>query len=192
MQAVGKTGGQYLAYSDRFSYSGMTGSFPDDPALKAGLADISGTTGPDNVDKTVKSGGNTAVVPGQEEYAVAYTMQTGPTRYAPMQPVPATKITKGKPAKPLNPTSSVPIAKTKLPIPKVKTTLTQSQTFSIKSRENTVRLTRWQTFLICTCCNMLTPRLGRCSSSRDRRHGQISQPLEGLDVLYHCQASRAF
>jgi len=136
MQAVGKTGGLYIAYSDRFSYSGMKGTFP--PEVQTGLAAIDGTAGPPNQDDTAKSGGNTAVAPGQEEYEVEYTMQTGLTRYAPMQPVPATKMTKGKPAKPLYPTSSVVIAKTRLPIPKVQTTITQSQTFSVSSRENTV------------------------------------------------------
>jgi hypothetical protein len=147
MQAVGKTGGQYITYSDRFSYSGMTGAFPADDNLKKGLASISGTKGPDPVDNTVKSGGNTAVVAGDDAYEVEYTMQTGLTRYAPMQPVPATKITKGKPGKPLHPTSSVQIAKTRLPIPKVQTTVTQSQTYSVQSRENTVRPSRSRQFL---------------------------------------------
>lgn len=144
MQAVGKTGGQYIAYSDRFSYSGMTGSFPADAKIQAGLKSISGTTGPDNVDNTVATGGNTAAPAGDNAYEVEYTMQTGLTRYAPMQPVPLTSITAGKPTKPLYPTSSVQIAKTILPIPKVQTTITQSQTYSVSSRENTVRTSHWQ------------------------------------------------
>jgi hypothetical protein len=59
------------------------------------------------------------------------------TRYAPMIPQPPTKITATN-TKPLYPTSSVQIAKSHLPIPKVQTTITQSQTFSVSSRENTV------------------------------------------------------
>jgi hypothetical protein len=139
---VGKTGGTYIAYSDRFSYSGMTGVFND--VVKAGVKDISGTTGPAAVDTTVAPGADPAAagasaVPDASEFDVEYTMQTGLTRYAPMQPVPLTKITaKGNP-KPMFPTSSVEIAKTRLPIPKVQTTVTQSQTYSVSSRENTVR-----------------------------------------------------
>jgi hypothetical protein len=139
MQAVAKTGGQYITYSDRFSYSGMTGAFPADPKIQAGLEAIDGTKGPDTVDNTVKTGGNTAAPAGDDAYEVEYTMQTGLTRYAPMQPIPLTSITAGKPKKPLFPTSSVQIAKTRLPIPKVQTTVTQSQTYSVQSRENTVR-----------------------------------------------------
>jgi hypothetical protein len=140
---VGKTGGTYTAYSDRFSYSGMKGTFND--IVKAGVKDISGTKGPDAVDTTVAPGANPAApgvpaAPDAAEFDVEYTMQTGLTRYAPMQPVPLTKITaKGTP-KPLFPTSSVEIAKTRLPIPKVQTTVTQSQTYSVSSRENTVRI----------------------------------------------------
>jgi hypothetical protein len=140
MTAVSKTGGQLIVYSDRFSYSGMKGTFPD--PVKKGVADISGTKGPDTVDSTVKQGANPAAgaVGEASDYEVEYTMQTGLTRYAPMQPVPLTKITaKGTP-KPLFPTSSVEIAKTRLPIPKVQTTITQSQTYSVQSRENTVRV----------------------------------------------------
>jgi hypothetical protein len=139
MQAVAKAGGQYIIYSDRFSYSGMTGSFPADPKIQAGLDAISGTKGPDTVDNTVQTGGNTAAPVGDDAYEVEYTMQTGLTRYAPMQPIPLTSITAGKPKKPMFPTSSVQIAKTRLPIPKVQTTVTQSQTYSVQSRENTVR-----------------------------------------------------
>ncbi|KAL5113842.1 Cell wall synthesis protein kre9 precursor [Pleosporales sp. CAS-2024a] len=138
MQAVGKQGGTYIAYSDRFSYSGMTGSFPANAQLTAGLATVSGTAGPADVDNTVKSGGNTAVVAGDDAFEVEYVMQTGLTRFAPMQPVPPTQITKGKPASPLFPTSSVQIATTRLPIPSIVTTVTQSQTFSVSSRENTI------------------------------------------------------
>jgi hypothetical protein len=148
MQAVAKTGGQYITYSDRFSYSGMTGAFPADPKIQAGLEAIDGTTGPATVDNTVKTGGNTAAPAGDDAYEVEYTMQTGLTRYAPMQPVPLTSITAGKPKKPLFPTSSVQIAKTRLPIPKVQTTVTQSQTYSVQSRENTVRIF-WRTLLWC-------------------------------------------
>ncbi|KAF2824431.1 hypothetical protein CC86DRAFT_354476 [Ophiobolus disseminans] len=137
MVAVGKTGGQLISFSPRFSYSGMTGAFP--PLVKTGAAGITGTSGPKNVDNTVKAGDKPAdgAVPAAGDYNMAYTMQTGPTRYAPMQPIPPKTIT-AKGLKPLYPTSSVSIATTRLPIPDIKTTLTQSQTASVKSRENTV------------------------------------------------------
>jgi len=132
MVAVAKTGGQLITYSDRFSYSGMSGAFP--ASIKTGLAGISGTTGPDTQDNTAQ---NPGAAPVGGDFGVAYTMQTGPTRYAPMQPVPPKTIT-AKNTKPLYPTSSVQIATTRLPIPKIQTTITQSQTYSVSSRENTV------------------------------------------------------
>lgn len=135
MVATGAKGGTYTVFSDRFAYTGMTASFSI--ALKADLEDISGTSGPADVDTTVKDAADVSNV-ADDEYEVEYTMQTGATRYAPMQPVPPTKIT-AKTAKMQYPTSSVVIATTKLAIPKVQTTLTQSQTHKVSSIENTVR-----------------------------------------------------
>lgn len=134
MVAVAKAGGQLITYSDRFSYSGMTGAFP--ATIKTGLTTIDGTDGPTTQDNTVDpaAAGKPAAA---GDYDVEYTMQTGPTRYAPMQPIPPTKIT-AKNTKPLYPTSAVSIATTRLPIPKIQTTLTQSQTYSVQSIENTV------------------------------------------------------
>ncbi|KAK4981879.1 hypothetical protein LTR28_002912 [Elasticomyces elasticus] len=60
----------------------------------------------------------------------------GLTRYAPMQPVPPTKITAKSPT-PLYPTSAYVIATTWLPIPTIVKTVTASQTFNVKSMENT-------------------------------------------------------
>lgn len=68
---------------------------------------------------------------------VPYRLQTGLTKYAPMQPIPPTKITKKNPT-PLNPTSAYSIAKTWMPQPTILTTITASQTFSVSSMENTV------------------------------------------------------
>lgn len=140
MMAVSKTGGQLITYSDRFSYSGMKGTW--DPIVKKGAADISGTSGPAAEDQTIKPGAAAGDPVGAAgDFEVPYTMQTGTIRYAPMQPVPGKSVTaKGNP-KALFPTSSVSIAKTRLPIPKVQKTITQSQTYSVQSRENTVCLT---------------------------------------------------
>merc|ERR1711939_578933 len=67
---------------------------------------------------------------------VPYPLQTGLTKYAPMQPIPPTKITK-KQYSPLYPTSAVTIATTWLPNPTIVTTVTASLTFSVSSMENT-------------------------------------------------------
>jgi hypothetical protein len=61
-----------------------------------------------------------------------------------MQGVPPTKITV-KNYTPLHPTSAYKIATTFLPTATVQLTQTQSQTFSVKSMENTVgRTTTWR------------------------------------------------
>ncbi|KAK7187934.1 hypothetical protein DPSP01_003176 [Paraphaeosphaeria sporulosa] len=132
--AAGSKGGTYTVFSDRFSYKGMTGSFS--AAFTSAMSSVKDTTGPSAVDTTVKDQADVSNV-ADAEYEVEYTMQTGATRYAPMQPVPPTKIT-AKQAKPLYPTSSVKIATAALPIPSVQTTLTQSQTHKVTSMENTV------------------------------------------------------
>lgn len=129
--AVAKTGGEYTAYSDRFSYSGMTGQW----GANVKFDDVSGTTGPAAKDATGNAAGG--AVGDDSDFAIAYTMQTGPTRYAPMQPVPPKTVT-AKNTKPLYPASSVVIATTFLPIPSIQTTITQSQTFSVSSGVNTV------------------------------------------------------
>lgn len=123
-------------YSDRFSLSGMTGTFP--PDVQAGIKDIKGTSGP-KTENSIDT--NAAAVPaagkGGGPYAVTYTAQTGLTKYAPMQGKPGTKITAKNPT-PQYPTSSVNIAKTILPTPSQVTTMTVSATYSASSRENTV------------------------------------------------------
>ncbi|KAF1830740.1 hypothetical protein BDW02DRAFT_506863 [Decorospora gaudefroyi] len=141
MVAVGKKGGRLTTYSDRFAYSDMKGKniLDNFPKVKPAVAKISGTDGPDPVDATGDKavGAEPTVVIDDDLFKVEYTMQTGLTRYAPMQPVPPTKITATNTA-PLYPTSKVVLAKTKLPIPSVVTTVTASQTYSVKSMENTV------------------------------------------------------
>ena len=72
-------------------------------------------------------------------YTVPFMAQTGIWRYAPMQPVPPTKIVATN-TKPLFPTSAFTIATTFLPNPTVLKTTTQAQTFVVTSRANTVRI----------------------------------------------------
>ncbi|KAL8806750.1 MAG: hypothetical protein Q9182_001148 [Xanthomendoza sp. 2 TL-2023] len=122
MQSVGPKGTQLINYSDRFSISGMTGTFP--PNVQAGIAKVSGTDGPAATNQEAPAAGAGGA---QGEEAVAYTAQTGLIKYAPMQTPPGTKITAQRPT-PRYPTSSVRIAKTFLPPPKQTTTMTASQT----------------------------------------------------------------
>ncbi|KAH0536993.1 hypothetical protein FGG08_006165 [Glutinoglossum americanum] len=120
-------GGTVINYSSRFSLTGMTGTFP--PDVVTGLKSVSGTDGPPTDNQVAGS------APGDGPFAVPYTMQTGPTRYAPMQPQPGTSIT-AKKVTPLWPTSAVTFAKTFLPQPTIQTTLTQNPTYGLPSIEN--------------------------------------------------------
>jgi hypothetical protein len=131
MVSTATKGGTVTNYSPRFSFQKMTTTF--NAAIEAALKTVTGTDSPARVDATSE----TVETPEDGVYDVEYTMQTGETRYAPMQKIPPTKITK-KDTEPLHPTSSVATATVPLPNPKQLTTLTQSQTFSIKSVVNTV------------------------------------------------------
>ena len=129
-------GGTVINYSSRFTLTGMTGTFP--PNVQAGIKQIKGTDGPateNNVANNPDTGNGAGAGDGQ--FGQAYSMQTGITRYAPMQKKPPKKIT-AKSASPQYPTSSYKIAKTALPTPKQVTTITQSVTYSVSSIENTV------------------------------------------------------
>ncbi|KAI9811664.1 MAG: hypothetical protein M1826_003116 [Phylliscum demangeonii] len=132
MISVATVGGTVINYSKRFSLTGMTGVFP--AAVLDGMAAVTGTDGPPTVNQV--AGLNPAPAAADGPYAVPYNMQTGPTRYAPMQPLPSTKMATKKPT-PLWPTSSVSIAKTWLPPPSQVTTVTQAATYSFASHENT-------------------------------------------------------
>ncbi|KAL8890452.1 MAG: hypothetical protein Q9205_001858 [Flavoplaca limonia] len=123
MQSVGAKGAQVINYSDRFSFSGMTGTFP--PEVAAGIKKVSGTEGPPSseVEAPDAAGG------AQDGEAVSYAAQTGLIKYAPMLTPPGTKITKKTPS-PRYPSSKVTIAKTFLPTPKQTTTMTASNTYA--------------------------------------------------------------
>jgi len=136
MTSTAAAGGTVINYSSRFTLTGMTGSFS--PAVTTALASVSGTAGPatvNNVAAAAPAAGAGTAAAG--EFGVPYTLQTGLTKFAPMQPVPPTSITATNTA-PLWPTSSVVFASTFLPIPSQVTTLTQAQTFSVSSHANTV------------------------------------------------------
>lgn len=117
----------------------MTGTTLD--TYTAAAAAVGSTKGPPTVNQVAAApaagaGADTAAA-GAAEFTVPYYLQTGLTKYAPMQPVPPTKITAKNPT-PLNPTSAFSIATTWMPIATIATTITESQTFSVSSMENTV------------------------------------------------------
>ncbi|PMD40742.1 hypothetical protein L207DRAFT_554394 [Hyaloscypha variabilis F] len=135
MISVATAGGTVTNYSNRFTLTGMTGTFSQ--TVTTGLLTVSGTTGPDTVNNVVTAGAAAGTIAvGDGLWGTPYTLQTGLTKYAPMQPVPPTAITATN-TSPLWPTSSVVLASTYLPIPSVLTTLTQPQTFSVASHANT-------------------------------------------------------
>ncbi|WPG99890.1 Hypothetical protein R9X50_00271000 [Acrodontium crateriforme] len=121
-------GGLIFTFSNRFSVTGMTGTTPE--AMVA-AAEAAGTTPPAEIDQS----GTAAAAVGGAQFDVPYGQQTGLTKWAPMQPIPPTKITQTQ-FTPLNPTSAATLATTFLGAADVSTTLTASQTFSVKSREN--------------------------------------------------------
>jgi hypothetical protein len=136
MISVATAGGTVTNYSNRFTLTGMTGTFSQ--TVTDGLTSVTGTAGPDTVNDVTGAAGTAAVAEGV--WGTPYNLQTGLTKYAPMQPVPPTAITATN-TSPLWPTSSVVLASTYLPIPSVVTTLTQPQTFSVPSHANTVHFT---------------------------------------------------
>ena len=133
MISTATAGGTVVNYSDRFTLSGMTGTFPAN--VQAGIKTVTGTGGPATENNIAANPAAAAQSGGP--YGVTYTAQTGLTKYAPMQQKPPTKIT-AKSASAAYPTSAVSIALTFLPTPSQVTTMTVSVTYSVSSRENTV------------------------------------------------------
>jgi hypothetical protein len=134
MISVATEGGTVTNYSPRFSIRGMTGTFP--PEVIEGMSKVTGTEGPKSKNEVAN---NLDAAPGAGDAGIPYNQQEGLTKYAPMQPIPPTKITKEKHT-PLNPTSDVPVAHTWLPPASQLTTITASQTFKVQGLENTVSI----------------------------------------------------
>ena len=130
------TGGVVINYSDRFTLSDMTGTFPAN--VQTAIKSVKDSKGPET-DNQIKDTKDAAAAGGGGGGAdgTPYSMQTGATKFAPMQKKPGTKITAKSP-KPLYPTSSAKVAKTALPPPKQVTTMTASVTYSVSSQENQV------------------------------------------------------
>jgi len=128
-------GGTVTNFSNRFTLTGMTGTFS--AAVTTALKNVVGTTGPDRINQVAAAAPAAGAGAAAGAWGTPYNEQEGLTRYAPMQPVPGTKITATNTV-PLWPTSSVVLATTFLPVPSIVTTLTQAGTFSVSSHANTV------------------------------------------------------
>ncbi|KIX92262.1 uncharacterized protein Z520_12008 [Fonsecaea multimorphosa CBS 102226] len=133
------TGGTVINFSDRFSLTSMSGTFP--AAVQQGLRTVTGTAGPADVNNIqapqAGAGQNTQSSVGDGAYSTPYTMQTGTIRYAPMPPMAQTQIT-AKNASPLWPTSAYTVYQTIAGTPNAVTTNTLPITFTVSSRENPI------------------------------------------------------
>ena len=118
-------GGYSIQYSQRFTLSGMTGT------LKA--SDGGDTSPPDAQNNIVGTDG-VSVDPSQ--MSVTYTLQTGKTRYAPMQMQPGTKVTHKLSMSRRYPTSAVSYFTTYTARPIQVTTITPSWSYTIVQGPN--------------------------------------------------------
>lgn len=130
-------GGTVINYSSRFTLSDMTGQFS--AAVIAGLAKVSGTAGPatqNNIVSPQNAGPQASVAGGA--FGVAYTLQTGPIRYAPMAVQAPSQITAKGNARQY-PTSGYSVwMRSGMPGPNASQTVTQPYTYSTHSVEPTV------------------------------------------------------
>jgi len=167
--SIGAGGTQVTNYGSRFSLTGMTGTFT--PGVLAGIAAIgTSTNGPPTSDGIGKGAALTG------PWDTPFSLQVGPTRYAPMQPRPGTKITATE-MKMLYPTSSARLATTFISKGNAVTTKTQKQTFSTGSRENAVG--RWFWLKRGKDKDLADTWIGSCVDSTGR-HGEVFGKMEGL------------
>ncbi|KAI9722477.1 MAG: hypothetical protein M1828_004724 [Chrysothrix sp. TS-e1954] len=130
--STSSTGGTVTNYSSRFGMKGMTGKFPAQVEKGMKTVGTKAKQGP----PTENDAASKESVGANGPYAMPFSMQTGLTKYAPMQPQPPTKISM-KTVSPQYPPSNVPIAQKNMAPPSQVTTVTQTQTYSVSSMENT-------------------------------------------------------
>ncbi|KAI5200930.1 hypothetical protein E4T39_05491 [Aureobasidium subglaciale] len=137
MLSTGIDGGTDIVYSSRFGLTGMTGVLS--AAQIAGIAAVGSDTtlvpaAAHNLAAAAPTGATSAAA-GAAMFDVPYHQQTGLIKYAPMQPLPGTKITAKTPSM-MNPSTSFTIYKTYAQPASITYTVTESQTLSHTSREN--------------------------------------------------------
>ncbi|EOD44692.1 putative xaa-pro dipeptidase protein [Neofusicoccum parvum UCRNP2] len=183
-----KDGETITNYSPRFTLSGMAGKFPASVQEALDAEPILDTDAPviedaNDTELKKRQGGApigagaaataTAVAAGGS-YTIPYTMQTGLTKYAPMQRVPSSKITKSS-ASMQFPTSNYTPYTTYASIPTQVMTVTQSGTFTISSREATQH-----------CINLNhAPRFFSTTTAlpSNQHQQQQQQPPRGADLI---------
>lgn len=133
METIAGVGGSTVNYSPRFSMKGMTGEFTADQiaAQKVGDEDP-----PESVNKVVVTTGDAGALVSSL-IKVPYTMQTGPTMYAPMQRQPGRSITVATPRRQY-PTSAYTVYTRAGGRPDRDTTITVPWDYTVDSRINTV------------------------------------------------------
>jgi len=133
-------GGSVINYSSRFTLSSMTGTFS--AAVQAGLADVSGTDGPETDNQIAdpqNAAAPTTVAVDSASFALPYSMQTGAIRYAPMAVKAPSAITAKGNARQY-PTSAWNIwSRSGMAAPDASQTVTNPFTYSVQSMEPTVR-----------------------------------------------------
>jgi len=124
-------------FSTRFSLTGMSGAWGS-PAAQQGYT-AGHAAAPANVagNNAAAAGGGAAGAPAATGNVPAWSLQTGLTKFAPMQMKPRTAITQTNTA-PLYPPSAWSVATTNLPLPRQTLTVTANFVDSVSSRENTV------------------------------------------------------
>lgn len=114
-----------IHYTNRFQLKGMTGSTKT-------LTVANTVTGDPPADQT--EGGAAATI-NSKSFSITYTLQTGRTRYAPMQLQPGTKVTASSWSRKY-PTSAVTFYSTMSPSPKCLSTITPGWSYTINSLMN--------------------------------------------------------
>lgn len=159
LRSIGVTAkGTVMNFSNRFTLSGMTGQFS--AAVLAGLKDVSGTAGPASVNNVLNPPAAAPAAPavGDSAFAVPYTMQTGPIRYAPMASQAPTQITAKGNGRQYATSAYTIWSRSGMPGPDATQTVTQPWTYSYSSMEATVstpnsRFRNWQNQLTHSRCH---------------------------------------
>lgn len=133
--ATPTSGSPSYIFSQRFTMTGMTGAWTSTTIQAA--AQAAAASGNSAVPANVAGGAAAAAPSAAAGTNIAFSLQTGLIKYAPMQGKPGTAITATNTA-PLYPTSAWSVFTTNAPIPSQTHTVTPSVTYSASSRENTV------------------------------------------------------
>lgn len=131
--------GYSIHYSDRFKLTGMTGS-ASSFTFAASLFSIStGDVASPQTDITSDGSIDSA------SFTIPYTLQTGRTRYAPMQTQPGSKVTHTMYSTRMSPSSYTPYTSNS-PSPNVYSTITPGWSYSVTSLINTAAAAGYPTY----------------------------------------------